>query len=43
LAIDQNIDFKIIKKVMYSAGVVGYTNLQFVVTEKPKGDVPTGH
>ena len=33
---DQNVDFKIIKKVMYSAGVAGYGNLHFAVRKEPK-------
>ncbi|MCK5797798.1 MAG: MotA/TolQ/ExbB proton channel family protein, partial [Deltaproteobacteria bacterium] len=36
---DQNVDFKIIKKVMYSAGVAGYGSLLFAVRKAPsKGD-----
>ncbi|MCC6746457.1 MAG: MotA/TolQ/ExbB proton channel family protein [Deltaproteobacteria bacterium] len=37
LQVDQNVDFKIIKKVMYTAGIAGYTNLMFAVTQKAKG------
>jgi biopolymer transport protein ExbB len=33
---DQNVDFKIIKKVMYSAGVAGYGNLLFAVRKAAK-------
>ncbi|PIE65880.1 MAG: hypothetical protein CSA24_01695 [Deltaproteobacteria bacterium] len=33
---DQNVDFKIIKKVMYSAGVAGYGNLLFAVRKQAK-------
>ena len=31
---DQNVDFKIIKKVMYSCGLAGYNNVHFAVTQK---------
>ncbi len=31
---DQNVDFKIIKKIMYSCGLAGYANVHFAVTEK---------
>jgi biopolymer transport protein ExbB/TolQ/biopolymer transport protein ExbD len=31
---DQNVDFKIIKKIMYSCGLAGYNNVHFAVTEK---------
>ncbi len=31
---DQNVDFKIIKKIMYSCGLSGYSNVHFAVTEK---------
>jgi biopolymer transport protein ExbB/TolQ/biopolymer transport protein ExbD len=31
---DQNVDFKIIKKVMYSCGLAGYANVHFAVTQK---------
>ena len=31
---DQNVDFKIIKKIMYSCGLAGYSNVHFAVTEK---------
>lgn len=34
---DQQIDFKIIKKVMYSCGLAGYVNIHFAVTEKVGG------
>ena len=43
MQIDQNVDFKIIKKVMYSAGVAGYTNMLFAVTRKSEGEEPAGH
>jgi biopolymer transport protein ExbB/TolQ/biopolymer transport protein ExbD len=33
---DQNVDFKIIKKVMYSCGLAGYSNVHFAVTQKAK-------
>ena len=33
----KEIDFKILKKVMYSAAVAGYTNLNFAVQGKAKG------
>ena len=31
---DQNVDFKIIKKIMYSCGLAGYSNVHFAVTPK---------
>jgi biopolymer transport protein ExbB len=31
---DQNVDFKIIKKVMYSVGLAGYPNVHFAVSQK---------
>jgi len=31
---DQNVDFKIIKKIMYSCGLAGFSNVHFAVTEK---------
>ena len=31
---DQNVDFAILKRVMYPAGVAGYGNLLFAVLEK---------
>lgn len=34
---DKGVDFKIIKKVMYSASLAGYQNVNFAVQEKPKG------
>lgn len=34
---DQNVDFKIIKKVMYSCGLAGYSNVHFAVTQKVAG------
>jgi biopolymer transport protein ExbB len=33
---DQNVDFKIIKKVMYSCGLAGYSNVHFAVTQKAR-------
>jgi biopolymer transport protein ExbB len=33
---DQNVDFKIIKKVMYSCGLAGYSNVHFAVTQRAK-------
>lgn len=34
---DKGVDFKVIKKVMYSASLAGYMNVNFAVQEKPKG------
>ena len=34
---DKNIDFKVIKKVMYSCAVAGYKNVNFAVQQKAKG------
>jgi biopolymer transport protein ExbB len=39
---DQNVDFKIIKKVMYSCGLAGYQNVHFAVTEKVGGRAEGG-
>jgi hypothetical protein len=33
----KDIDFKILKKVMYSAQVAGYNNLNFAVQSRGKG------
>ena len=33
---DQNVDFKIIKKIIYSCGLAGYNHVHFAVTEKTK-------
>jgi biopolymer transport protein ExbB len=40
---DQSVDFKIIKQVIYSSALAGYTSIHFAVTEKPKGKAPGGH
>jgi biopolymer transport protein ExbD len=34
---DKGVDFKIIKKVMYSCSLAGYQNVNFAVQEKAKG------
>jgi biopolymer transport protein ExbD len=34
---DRGVDFKVIKKVMYSCGVAGYQNVNFAVQQKAKG------
>ena len=34
---DKNIDFKVIKKVMYTCAVAGYNNVNFAVQSKGKG------
>ena len=34
---DRNVDFKVIKKVMYSCGLAGYQNVNFAVQQKAKG------
>jgi biopolymer transport protein ExbB len=39
---DQNTDFRIIKKVMYSAGVAGYGNLLFAVRKAASSKTPGG-
>lgn len=31
---DRNVDFKVVKKVMYSCGVAGYQNVNFAVNQK---------
>ena len=34
---DKNVEFKMLKKIMYSASVAGYQNVNFAVTPKAKG------
>ena len=34
---DKNIDFKVIKKVMYTCAVAGYNNVNFAVQQRSKG------
>jgi biopolymer transport protein ExbD len=34
---DKSVDFKVIKKVMYSCAVAGYNNVNFAVNQKSKG------
>jgi biopolymer transport protein ExbD len=34
---DRNVDFKVVKKVMYSCAVAGYQNVNFAVQQKAKG------
>jgi biopolymer transport protein ExbD len=34
---DKNVEFKMLKKIMYSAAVAGYQNVNFAVTPKAKG------
>jgi biopolymer transport protein ExbD len=34
---DKGVDFKVIKKVMYTCAVAGYNNVNFAVSEKSKG------
>ena len=34
---DENVDFAVLKKVMYSAGIAGYGNLLFAVVERASG------
>jgi biopolymer transport protein ExbD len=34
---DKGVDFKVIKKVMYSCAIAGYQNVNFAVQEKAKG------
>ena len=34
---DKNIDFKVIKKVMYTCAVAGYNNVNFAVQSRGKG------
>ncbi len=34
---DKNVEFKALKKVMYSIAVAGYQNVNFAVTPKSKG------
>lgn len=41
---DKNIDFKVLKKVMYTCTVAGYNNVNFAVSQKSKGGAaPAGH
>jgi hypothetical protein len=37
------VDFRILKKVIYSAGLAGYVNISFVVQEKGKERAAAGH
>jgi biopolymer transport protein ExbD len=34
---DRNVDFKVIKKVMYSCSMAGYQNVNFAIQQKSKG------
>jgi biopolymer transport protein ExbD len=34
---DRNVDFKVVKKVMYSCAIAGYQNVNFAVQQKAKG------
>ncbi len=34
---DKSVDFKVIKKVMYTCAVAGYNNVNFAVNQKAKG------
>jgi biopolymer transport protein ExbD len=34
---DKNVDFKVVKKIMYTCAVAGYSNVNFAVNEKSKG------
>jgi biopolymer transport protein ExbD len=34
---DKNVEFKVLKKIMYSISVAGYQNINFAVTPKAKG------
>jgi len=34
---DRNVDFKVVKKVMYSCSMAGYQNVNFAVQQKAKG------
>jgi len=34
---DKGVDFKVIKKVMYSCAMAGYQNVNFAVQQKAKG------
>ena len=34
---DKNVEFKMLKKIMYSAAVAGYQNVNFAVVPKTKG------
>ncbi len=37
LQADKGVDFKVVKKVMYTCAVAGYNNVNFAVNEKSKG------
>jgi biopolymer transport protein ExbD len=37
---DKGVEFKVIKKIMYSASVAGYQNVNFAVIPKIKGGGP---
>jgi biopolymer transport protein ExbD len=34
---DKNVEFKMLKKIMYSVAVAGYQNVNFAVTPRAKG------
>jgi biopolymer transport protein ExbD len=41
---DKNIDFKVLKKIMYTCTVAGYNNVNFAVQQKAKaGAAPAAH
>ena len=37
---DKNVEFKVLKKIMYSIAVAGYQNVNFAVIPKAKGGAP---
>src|SRR5882672_8271371 len=37
IGVSKNVEFKILKKIMYSISVAGYQNINFAVTPKAKG------
>jgi biopolymer transport protein ExbD len=37
---DKNVEFKMLRKVMFSAATAGYQNVNFAVRPKPKGTAP---
>jgi biopolymer transport protein ExbD len=40
---DKKIEFKVLKKIMYSAGLAGYTNINFAIKERGGGGEAPAH
>jgi biopolymer transport protein ExbD len=37
---DKHVEFKALKKIMYSAGLAGYSNINFAIKERGGGGAP---